>query len=186
MADQTLELFGARIRGAWRVIQDGLSTTMADIALAAQKEARLSATRRLKVRSGNLRASINGVARKAAGGLPEVELSGGGPAAPYLPMQEKGGTIKPRNARLLTIPTPRNRTPAGLARFPSPRLQPNLRPVRAGPVGWALADDDGVQWIGVKSITLRGRGFMEAGLNRAVKKLEPGVRDLFRVSLGGE
>lgn len=75
---------------------------------------------RLANRTGNLRRSFN--SRVTGGSISTLQLRatiGDAITAPYARIQEKGGTIRPKRGRMLTIPMPDNLKPSGVAKYPS-------------------------------------------------------------------
>ncbi len=136
----TLEEFQTRLReasagGAFaRLVRRQLLKT----ALEAEGKAKMRVTggNPLKTRSGRLRSSIRGGVRSKTGNRHEMEgylRAGGGlnfggvqgGQVRYARIHELGGTIVPRNARYLAIPTDIQRTASGVSRA-GPRQTPNL------------------------------------------------------------
>jgi len=101
---------------------------------AIRKAARLerfgkqNASSRLNVRSGRLRASISGSAMKDTRGNVVLQLQAGGrdKDVSYARIHEEGGTIRPVNAKFLTIPiSDKLFTGAGVQRYKSVRDVPD-------------------------------------------------------------
>jgi len=101
---------------------------------AIRKAARLerfgkqNASSRLNVRSGRLRASISGSAMKDTRGNIVLQLQAGGrdKDVSYARIHEDGGTIRPVNAKFLTIPiSDKLFTGAGVQRYKSVRDVPD-------------------------------------------------------------
>ena len=101
---------------------------------AIRKAARLerfgkqNASSRLNVRSGRLRGSISGSAMKGTRGNVVLQLQAGGrdKDVSYARIHEEGGTIRPVNAKFLTIPiSDKLFTGAGVQRYKSVRDVPD-------------------------------------------------------------
>ena len=101
---------------------------------AIRKAARLerfgkqNASSRLNVRSGRLRGSISGSAMKDTRGNVVLQLQAGGrdKDVSYARIHEEGGTIRPVNAKFLTIPiSDKLFTGAGVQRYKSVRDVPD-------------------------------------------------------------
>jgi len=74
----------------------------------------------LKSRSGRLRGSLQSFVSGSKLDDLKLRLQGGEGVA-YAHKQERGGVIKPKNGKYLTIPTRANLSAAGVSRFPSAR-----------------------------------------------------------------
>lgn len=127
--------FVARILSTAQRLPQIILRVSTEAALDGQRYAAENATRRLRVRTGMLRASIAGRA-ESQGQDVIVTLAGGGMGqrgpVPYAGVQEFGGTIRPRRGKYLAIPVGPALTRAGVARYVSPRDVPDLRFVRVG------------------------------------------------------
>ncbi len=146
------------------------------VALRAEGNAKLRATQRMKVRSGRLRNSISGSTLDTVNGL-EVRLSAGGRSGGrdvrYAGIQEHGGTITPVKGRFLTYPVhPSLFTAAGVLRFPSARMVPNLRYDGTGkkPVLRSTITGE-VFYVLLRQIKISPKRYLRDGLQEAAKNL---------------
>lgn len=76
-------------------------------------------------RTNRLHNSIGSRFRQTRDGARLIVSAGGGVTSSYVRIQEKGGTIRPKRAKYLTIPMPANITQAGRTRKTSPRSFPD-------------------------------------------------------------
>lgn len=151
----------------------------AKVARAAMDKLRGGGADHLNVRTGALRDSLtkpgaievehDALGYKAAVGFRK------GVVDAYAPIQEYGGTVRPKNARVLTIPLPENLTAAGVARVASPRdveggfwRQGAQHPVFWGPgptSGGLSGKWDAVPlFVGVPSVTIPERKPLRSAL----------------------
>lgn len=111
----------------------------------------------LKVRTGNLRRHFfNHVEGEGGNRVLTVGVAG----VPYARIQEMGGTVRAKNGKYLAIPIGPALTAAGVAKFKSPRMVPELVFHRAG----------GTAFLGIWS---SGRGGLTGErLKTAIGKIE--------------
>jgi hypothetical protein len=123
----------------------------------------------LRRRTGSLARSVTGRVERVDG-VPAIRVGiFRGPAANYAGILEKGGTIKPVKAKALAIPVNHALTPAGVARYRSPREYPGRLIMRkfgqSGKAIGALYDEDEVEKAKV------GKTSEDVDVLRAVKPL---------------
>ena len=114
-----LETWAKQVAQSVPAFRDTLSKRMVGLAAEAERQAKLLATHKLRVRTGRLRNSIAGSVRQVDG-MPAIVLSAGGTSGSrsvgYARAQELGATISPRRGRYLAIPLPPALTGAGVLR----------------------------------------------------------------------
>jgi hypothetical protein len=134
----------------------------------------------VRSRTGLLFGSFQKEIRRA-GGLGGLRLKMFSAGVKYADIQERGGIIRPKKAKYLAIPTPAVKTPAGVARYKSPRDYPGETYVWRSKRGslWIAESKDGkvrLLWHLVKSVRIKGRlGWFDtwrgaAGLRRDMLK----------------
>lgn len=154
--------------------------------------ARLNATTRLSVRTGRLRGSM-AMGVEQAGEVTTLTLSGGGPAVRYARMHDigsqaaLGGPILPKG-RLLAVPFADGLTPAGVARYASPRDVPGgfwMSSKFNNPifVRYAAKGRKGVKkgsleilFIGLRSVVIKPTRFMSDPMATAAESLPVAIR----------
>jgi hypothetical protein len=176
-----------------------IARALVNTALRAEAEAKRnvtgggSSTTQLNVRSGRLRASIAGSVRDMKS-LVRVEVTAGGRSphpdqlkrdttrnpgvASYARMHEEGGIIRPKRAKMLSIPIHKSLfTGAGVLRDArGPRAVPNLTFVRSLKGAFLLSNKfTGEPWFLLKrQVTIKPRPFLGPGMRTAVEKQMPG------------
>lgn len=159
-------------------LADVVKVAMVETGLKAEGAAKLAVTSGgksgLNARSGALRNSIRSVVRDISGvGQSEMELSAGGRFGGndvrYARIHELGGTIRPKRANNLAIPTSAAKTAAGVSRVPSPRdMALSWAPMKGGP--GMLVDESGTpMFILRKSVTIPARPYLKPSLDGAVQ-----------------
>lgn len=161
--------------------------------------ARLNATSRLNVRTGRLRGSM-AVGVEQAGDVTTLTLSGGGPAVRYARMQDigsqaaLGGPILPKG-RLLAVPFADGLTPAGVARYASPRDVPGgfwMKSAYGNPIfaRYASKGRKGVKkgslevlFIGLRSVVIKPTRFMSDPMDAAAKALPMAIQARMRAMM---
>lgn len=154
----------------------------------------------LKRRTGSLARSVVGGAIMR-GNLPTIRVGiFRGPSLAYAAMQEYGGTILPKNAKALALPVNDALTPAGVARYPSPRNYPSpLRfvPWKGAKAIGALYDADQLRrakqnwaavrplWILMSSVDMPGKHYLMLGMREALPLIAKDLLDLLRNSIRG-
>lgn len=106
--DQFAKDLQAAEQGAFRAV---VLREMKGFKFRVDARAKLNATTSPRVRSNRLRSSITTTLEEGPAVL-KLELSAGGPNAPYAGVQEEGGTIKPKG-QYLAIPLAAAKTGAG-------------------------------------------------------------------------
>lgn len=189
MPDVTLEEWARRLTTvAPDEFRRRLTVELRALALRGEREAKLLAGSRLRVRSGRLRSSIRGDVIAEGEGRLSVRLSAGlERELEYARAQEEGATITPRRGRYLAIPLPGALTPAGVlrSRFVRPgglRAVASLFAVRRPGRRTLLAEakGDGILPMFVLHegpVRIRGRHFLRDGLEAARRQLPDAVRD---------
>ncbi len=105
----------------------------------------------LKRLSGNLARSI--VTKTTGSGFGSLQLKIRiGVGLKYASIHETGGVIRPRNSRVLTIPTDSVKTPAGVQKFTPRDLRQRLRNAK------------------IKSIQINGKGYLAAQFKNATDR----------------
>jgi|APSaa5957512622_1039677.scaffolds.fasta_scaffold41331_2 hypothetical protein len=188
-----------------------LQKEMLLVALVAEREGKLNATRSMGVRTGRLRASIAGrlkeengmlVVRVSAGGEapqtrdllegssnPETPRDGAGPV-PYARIQEEGGTVVPVRRRWLRIPLGPAKTAAGVDRYPTSLYDFgaglfHVRRWRDGRLG-LHHNETGEPWYVLKSsTTIKPKRYLRRAVDKAVERIPEAIRDAFETAAGG-
>jgi len=175
-----------------------LTVALSTTALRAEAAAKSNATRRPRARTGRLASSIRGHVQ-TIGGSPAVVLQAGGPGSrgivTYAGTQEFGATIKPTASDFLRIPLDPAKTAAGVDRFSGVPLRTvgDFFPFRSesgrlylGRYGDTIGGGAPRAWYAlVKSVKIKPTYFMRRAMETAIGKMEPDLRDLFRISLQG-
>lgn len=160
-----------------------LRKVLTGVAMTAERQAKLNATSRMRVRTGHLRRNIAATVVDGKTGGVEVRL--GVQGVPYARIQEKGGTVVPRSAKALAIPMPAAQTAAGVGRYPSPRAHGNLqwRPDGKGGPG-LLFDPSGVlMYVLKRQITIKPKWYLRDALTTATQDLDKQLSDAVEVVL---
>lgn len=147
-----------------------VSKEMRRASLQAEAKAKINATQRLRVRTGVLRSSITSTVTGT--GLDAVlKLSAGGTVAPYARVQELGGIIYPRTAKMLAIPL----LPRLEGISPRNLNEPNtfILSARGGGVFIAQSNDSGLTLLYklVDHVTLRPRYYLRDAFREAIAEL---------------
>jgi hypothetical protein len=183
---------------ARRVFRDELRRVFTKAALVGEREAKLAATRKLRVRAGRLRQSIrgtvhNGTTAGTRGGDIELRLRAGGGAGrrevSYARIQELGGIVVPRRGKALAIPLPAALTPAGVlkgeyARAGGLRAIPNT--FAAHGKLFQVQPDGRLKALFVfkRSVRIRGKHYLMDGVLAAQRSLPPALEKMTRVATG--
>lgn len=157
-------------------LADVVRVAMVETGLKAEQVGKLAVTSGgssgLNARSGALRNSIRHVVKPGPQGT-EMSLSAGGrfggADVRYARIHELGGTIRPKRAKNLAIPTDAAKTGAGVSRVPSPRdMALSWAPTNNGP--GMLVDESGTpMFILRKSVTIPARPYLRPALDGAVQ-----------------
>ena len=195
MSVESLDDFQKRIAalgagGLIRSLKNAMTTTMMD----AETYAKVNATTRPKVRTGNLRQSIRSSVKMDSGGITGELEAGRGTRHAYAAMQEFGKKGHSKSGGFLRIPIKGGPalTAAGVDRYPSPlkSTAPGEFFVIKGPKGMVLKrtdDPDGDAWYAlVKSVNIPATKFMSRGLNKAFKEMEPLIQSMVTKKIMGE
>lgn len=178
---ETLDEFAARLarEGGAGVFLERLRRHLIKVSLRAEAGAKVNVVQRFKS-MGGLVNSIEGKVAKSDGDL-AVVLSA---KKPYARIQEQGGTIRPRSRQWLAQPVGPARTRAGRNRRTSPRQFPGLFFRMSKHAGKALLMDSAsgqVYFVLHKSITLKGRHYLEDALKVAAGELPGDLAELVQV-----
>ena len=169
-----------------RTLPDQLRRTLVVSALDAEAEAKQNATTRLNVRTGRLRASIQGTVEQDGGGSFSIVLRAGTPdggRVPYARIHEEGGTIRPKRGRFLKIPVGPALTGAGGSRLP-PGGSGGIRFVPT-PRGGVLVGRDGQGWFVLKQqVTIPARPYLAPDIATIQPRLADNLTRLLRRALG--
>lgn len=144
-----------------------LRTALVATAVAGEGKAKVRATQRLRMRSGNLRDSIKASVVQDSAGVPAILLQAGGEkAGAYASVQEhpRTHTITPKRSKYLAIPVGPSLTATGRARF-GPRDAPvPLRAIPSRRGGLVLVDatspNGGVYFVLKRSVRVRGVSYL--------------------------
>lgn len=113
-----LKAFASRVGNSSRFLAGLVPPVNAALATAEREVVEQISGPVLKVRSGQARASVRVLPAELHGDT----IDGGvGTNSAYLPFLYRGGTIRPKNAKMLAIPIGPALTPAGVPRYASPR-----------------------------------------------------------------
>ena len=169
-----------------RTLPDQLRRTLVVSALDAEAEAKQNATTRLNVRTGRLRASIQGTVEQDGGGSFSIVLRAGTPdggRVPYARIHEEGGTIRPKRGRFLKIPVGPALTGAGVSRLP-PGRNGDFRFVPT-PRGGVLVGRDGKVWYVLRrEVRIPARPYLAPALAAAAPRLAASLDRLVRQAVG--
>lgn len=140
-------------------------------------------------RSGNL--STTGVVADPIITPEKIEIQLGF-RADYAAQVDKGGEIRPKKGRALAIPQRPILSPAGVARFKSPREEPNLVLIKGKrflflivpPKKRKLVRSD-IHWILVPRVRQRGTRYFTRTLNENRQRATPAVSAAIKKRLGG-
>lgn len=188
MAELTLEQWQERLEqlgagGLLRALRKPAIRTAED----AERESKLLATTRLRVRTGRLRSSIAGTAKTERDGFEVAVQAGGGRGGRpvrYARLQEEGGTVTAKRAKKLAIPTPLVLTAAGASRYASVRDYPRPLVFTSGTIRDAATGD--ILWWRKRSVSIRGKHYLRDGLRTAAARMPPLLRSVVsaEVTLG--
>jgi len=169
------------------------------LALMLESDAKGNATESMNHPTGNLRRSIIGAAVDTPRGLAVQLRAGGrhnGEDVVYARLQELGGKIRPVRRKWLAIPTDEVKTPAGVARYPSPRNYPGKLFFRQKRAGLAMLMElvDGkpvTRWWLRKETNIKPKRYLKRAVDKNAPKVPTLLADALRVSLspslqGGE
>ncbi len=162
------------------------------LALMLEGDAKGNATESPRSRTGNLRRSIAGSVDDTPRGLAVQLRAGGrhgGKDVVYARLQELGDKITPKHAKWLAIPDDSVKTPAGVARYPSPRNYPgklwfhvieeNRRAVLLERVG---GKNVGRWWLR-KETNIKPKLYLKRAVDKNAPKVPTLLADALRVSL---
>ena len=195
MSVESLEDFQKRIAalgagGLIRSLKNAMTTTMLD----AETYAKVNATTRPKVRTGNLRQSIRSSVKMDSGGITGELEAGRGTQHAYAAMQKYGKQgHKAKSAQFLRIPLPPALTGVGVDKYPSPLKSTAPGEFfafksRRGNLLLKRTDDrDGPPWYVLKkSVDIPATKFMSRGLNKAFREMEPLIQSMVTKKIMGE
>ena len=177
MPTLTPQQFARLMRRSGPEIEREVQSTLTAAALAGEADAKLNATRLLRVRTGLLRNSIRGIVTQVgtgATGFVVTLRAGNDRNVKYARIQELGGTIRPRRSRYLAVPQDPGPalTGAGVQRYQSPRQVPGLRVVPSGAGRLRLVDDDGRTWYHlVKQVRIRRKLYLRRAFDKMQRQL---------------
>lgn len=177
-----LAQFAADLRktGDPRQLRAAIQRELGGVALKAQRESRLLATSRLKVRTGKLRQSIYSGTR-LKGATVEAYI---GSKTPYAAIQERGGIVRPRTARMLAIPLGAAKTRAGVNRQ-GPRDYADLFLIKSrGKLLLVRKVGDGIEpmFLLVHQTKIRPHWYLRDGMRTAAKTADPLLRKVLMQS----
>ena len=160
-----------------------------NVSQRALGEAKRNVRRRMKVRSGRLWSSLRSEVKSTSTGL-DVRLMAGGSTAggqvTYARVQERGDTITPKRAKMLAIPLPLAKTPAGVSRYKSPRDVDGLVLIRSGAGNLILLKPGvGPYYVLKRKVTIRPKWYLRDAMRTAAKKMPAEVRKAFKMTLVG-
>jgi hypothetical protein len=134
----------------------------------------------LKVRSGALRNSIQSRVLVNNDGIVGIVGSGvrSGKRTAYADIHESGGTIRPKRAKFLTIPTSHAQTPAGVTRFSARavfegRTQYDSAFIKRGVIFGVNKAAKSITplFILKREVTVRASGYLSKSLAQSTKKI---------------
>ena len=182
---ETLAEFASRLERVARAIPKEIRAVVETWAMEAEDIGKANATTLLSRRSGRLAASIRG--RVEADGLGAVVQAGGRTAegeVRYAAIHNRlrDTTILPKTGKFLAIPVGPAKTAAGVARYPSARMVPDLRYVQSLRGQPMLVKEKGrgqgknaakveVWFLLRRSVTLRGVGYLTGAVAVATSNL---------------
>lgn len=147
---------------------------------------------RLSVRTGMLRRSIGYTVEGAAGDdvITLRARAGSGRSLRYANILERGGTIVPRRGRFLAIPVGPALTPAGVARYDSPRQVQGLRfvPILGGRMALLVKDRRGrseVWFRLVRRVTIRPSWYLRDAVQTEAAELRARLSTALETALEG-
>lgn len=161
MAAIGLTEYTARLQGAPRAISEQLAAIMLRTADVGEAELRGNIASRLTVRSRSLLTSARVDVVETDDTLTLTMAAGGdyqGLRVRYARLQELGGVVVPRTARMLAIPQEPALTGPGVPKYPSARLAPYLVLVQRTRDGYRVSARGGEALDNVESITSRIKG----------------------------
>lgn len=161
------------------------------LSLMLESDAKGNATESPRSRTGNLRRSIAGSVDDTPRGLAVQLRAGGrhgGADVIYARLQELGGKIRPVRRKWLAIPTDEVKTPAGVARYPSPRNYPGKLFFRQKRADLAMLMElvDGkpvTRWWLRKETNIRPKLYLKRAVDKNAPKVPTLLADALRVSL---
>lgn len=190
MADSPAQLAKRLERLHSGLLRDDLRRMGIRLAFKAEEQAKLNATDRLRVRSGRLRNSIAGTTADSPTGI-QVRLSAGGRTGGrdvrYARIQERGGTIEPLRRQFLTYPVhPSLFTAAGVLRFPSARMVPNLFYDGSGKTPVLRSSITGeVFYVLLRQVVIKPKHYLRDGLRTAAESLPAEFRQTVKEAVHG-
>jgi len=176
---ERLQEWSLRVQRAGPAIALAIGKVATKIALDGERNAKINATTRMRKRTGHLRRSIQGRTKRASEDVIEVHVSAGGTAAlgtiKYARIQELGGTVRPKTARMLAIPLGPALTAAGVNRRTSPRDNPNLVLIKSRAGRLLLIDKyTGVPFYVLKhQVEIKPKYYLRDGLKKAMNDRRP-------------
>ncbi len=131
----------------------------------------------LRSRTGRLRASVSATVEDREGAPALVARAGGTDGrgeVGYASIQEHGGVVVPRTAKMLRIPLGPALTAAGVDRFPTPLRQsaPGMFYLRRSKAGNLLLfhRETGIPWYVLKhSVTIPPRPYLRPGVEKVAR-----------------
>jgi hypothetical protein len=190
---RTLEQFSEDLskEGAGGLVVS-LRKLMTALATDAETQAKLGYRRSgLRVRSGSLLGSISGGALAKAEGIGLFVKAGGldkrGQPIRYARLQEEGGTVNAKRGRYLAIPLNPAKTPAGVARYDSPRvLGDQLFFHMKGGKAYLINKSTAKAWYRLKeSVTIKARPYLRPGLKEVSQRMPDDLRRIVKLSIVG-
>ena len=184
MVDIPLDVWAERIAKAGRGnLRRVLYREAGKVSQRAVGEGQKNVGSRMKVRSGRLWSSIRSEVKSTRGGV-DIRLMAGGSSAGgqvrYARIQEKGGTITPKRAKMLAIPLPLAKTPAGVSRYKSPRDVGGLVLIRSGAGNLILLKPGvGPYYVLKRKVTIKGKHYLRDAMREAAKLMPPAVSKAF-------
>lgn len=191
----TPEEFARQLQGAPKRLAAMMVREVRRAAAHIETDAKLNASGRvLHVRSGRLRSSISATVEQGASDLLLRARAGGRGLGTgdvrYAATHEYGAVIRPVRARMLAIPLPGARTPAGVSRFASP-----LRQTAAGELR-VTRSKDGRLWLSparggpplfrlIGQVSIPRRPFLGPAVAAETPRLIQRLGDGFRVAMLG-
>lgn len=164
-----------RKRGDPRDLRKAMKTALVGVAAKAKRESKLLATTRLSVRTGKLRQSIYSGTRIKRDTVEAFT----GSKVPYAAIQERGGVVRPRTARMLAIPLGAAKTKAGVNRQ-RPRDYTDLFIIKSksGKLLLVRKNGDGIEplFLLVHQSKIRPHWYLRDGMRSAAKTADPLLR----------
>lgn len=186
----TLEQWATRFQRVGDRAQGEVLRELTETSMLALRMARANATFRLRRRTGRLAASVTTNVTATADGA-ELRLLSGGGVVRHARLQDKGGTIRPRFARMLAIPIAAGLTAAGVPRWASPRdvpggfwlRRPGRPPIFVRPAGRKIKGGGRARldliFVGAASVTVPASRFATDAMLDASMGLSGRIRNRF-------